>query len=117
MISSIHLPWPDRRLHPNARVHWGEKARVTKRARLDAAWEARISGVLPIPDAPLVVTAIFFPPDNRARDVDGMLASIKPALDGIADAIGVDDSRWSLALRREKSCPPGAVHIQIEVAE
>lgn len=28
MTHNIALPWPDRRLHPNARVHWAIKARA-----------------------------------------------------------------------------------------
>ena len=34
----------------------------------------------------------FFTPDNRKRDLDNLLAAMKPALDGMARAIGVDDA-------------------------
>jgi len=34
----------------------------------------------------------FHPPDNRRRDVQNMPATVKGAIDGIADAMGCDDS-------------------------
>ena len=36
----------------------------------------------------------FYPPDKRKRDDDGLLSSMKAARDGIADALGIDDSRF-----------------------
>lgn len=68
------------------------------------------------PDIPqnLKVTAVFFPPDNRRRDVDGMLSSIKSYLDGISDVIGVDDSKWQIALRREEPRKGGLVRVELE---
>ena len=38
------------------------------------------------------VRVTFHPPDMRARDLDNMFASIKGGLDGLADALGIDDS-------------------------
>lgn len=116
---SIDLPWPSRVLHPNARSHYMAKAKVAKKARADAAWIAKAAGIRRSdPDIPqfLKVTIIFCPPDNRRRDLDGMLSSLKSALDGIADATGVDDSKWEIALRREAPVKGGLVRIQIEDA-
>lgn len=114
---SIEFPWPARELHPNARVHRMAKARATKRAREDAAWSVKAAGIGRIKAEALKVTAIFFPPDNRRRDLDSMLASIKGHLDGIADVIGVDDSRWQIAIRKEAPRRQGAVRIEIEVVK
>ena len=36
----------------------------------------------------------FCPPDHRRRDLDNIIASMKAANDGIADALGIDDSRF-----------------------
>ena len=33
----------------------------------------------------------FVAPDNRSRDLDNLLACIKPQLDGVASALGIDD--------------------------
>jgi len=116
MTLVIDLPWPSRDLHPNARVHWARKARATKQARSDAAWLALSSGVRTHDFAgadQLGVTLIFTPPDNRARDTDGMISSVKGYCDGIADVVGVDDSRWVLGIRREKPRKPGFVRVEI----
>lgn len=70
------------------------------------------------PDIPerIKVTAVFFPPDNRRRDIDGMLSSIKSYLDGIADVIGVDDSKWQIEISREGARKGGLVRIELSEA-
>ncbi len=87
------LPWPSRDLHPNARVHWARKAKAVKAARQQADILALAAGWQHVswPDGPLHVWIDGYPADRRRRDADGLLSSMKAALDGIADAIGVDD--------------------------
>lgn len=113
----VDLPWPSRVLHPNARVHWGKRAKAAKAARLAAAWAAKAAKLGPIEADLLKVTAVFSPPDDRPRDDDGMLSNIKSYLDGIADVIGIDDSRFRTFIRREPKRPGGNVRIEIEVAD
>jgi Holliday junction resolvase len=116
MITLV-LPFPDRALSPNSHLHWSRKAKAAKAARQTANWIAREAGIRPNdPDIPaaLKVTAIFSPPDNRPRDIDGMLSSLKSALDGIADATGVDDSKWQIAIRKDAPVKGGAVRIELE---
>jgi crossover junction endodeoxyribonuclease RusA len=48
--------------------------------------------------APLRVTLRVYPPDKRRRDWDNIIASLKSGLDGIADALGIDDSRFRLSI-------------------
>lgn len=110
----VDLPWPPRELHPNDRPHWAVKARKTKAARRDAAWAAKAAGIKPSTAPKAHVTAIFTPPVNRARDLDGMVTNIKPYLDGIADVIGIDDSKWTLGEPRfEPAKAPGFVRLEI----
>lgn len=93
----IVLPWPPRALSPNARVHWSKKHRAAKTQKRDAALLAQAAGYGRIdwPEAGrLCVWVTGYPADRRRRDADNMLASIKHALDGIADVMGVDDSRF-----------------------
>jgi len=35
-----------------------------------------------------------YPADRRRRDADGLLSSLKSALDGIADSLNIDDRRF-----------------------
>ena len=58
----------------------------------------------------------FCPPCRRKRDLDNALASIKAGLDGIADVIGVDDSKWSLALAWGEPVTRGRVQIELTAA-
>ena len=44
-----------------------------------------------------------------------MLASLKSSFDGIADVIGVDDSKWDIAIQRAEPVRGGNVRIEIEV--
>ena len=88
---TIILSWPPRDLHPNARVHFHAKAKATKAYRY-AAWATALGEGPELPEArPIALTVEFSPPDNRRRDVDGLLSSIKAGLDGISDAYGLND--------------------------
>ena len=114
---TVELPFPPRALHPNSRVHWAARAKATKQAREDAAWWARAAGVKPMRKAkPLVVFLTFFPPDKRRRDWDGAVSSCKAYFDGIADALGVDDSNFRPGVIRWGEPRDGGV-VRIEIAE
>jgi len=114
MALILDLPWPSRDLHPNARVHWSKRAKAAKKARADAGWAAKGAGAKKVDALALQVTVTFSPPDNRVRDVDGMLSNCKSYLDGIADVIGVDDSKWQITIRRSDPVKGGAVRFEIE---
>jgi crossover junction endodeoxyribonuclease RusA len=95
----IVLPWPPRELSPNARVHWAAKGRAAKSYRSACFWIAKRDGKPLDHDGRLHVLVEFVPPDRRSRDRDNMLASIKAGLDGLAEALGVNDSRFDLTIR------------------
>jgi crossover junction endodeoxyribonuclease RusA len=94
----IELPWPSRDLHPNARVHWGRKAKAAKAARRAgyfATLAVRRGSRDPVfGDGRIHLWVTFYPPDRRTRDDDGLLTAFKPWRDGIADGMLVDDSRF-----------------------
>lgn len=94
---NITLPWPPRELSPNVRQHYMALARAKKSYRAACAWQAFSQGAKRI-DAPrLFVHLVFVPPDRRARDADNCLAAMKSGLDGLADVLGVDDSKWRVS--------------------
>ena len=111
---TVDLPWPPRILHPNERPHWAKKASATRAARFAASAMARKIGKIDA-DA-MKVTAIFSPPSKHPRDLDGMLSNIKAYLDGIADVIGVDDSKWAIVPCWGEPCKGGNVRIVLEAA-
>ena len=95
----IVLPWPDKGLSPNARLHWAQKSKLTKAARKRAMLETVVARYKPADFAgsgEVHVWITFFPPDRRRRDHDNMQASLKASLDGIASALQIDDNRFRL---------------------
>ena len=115
------FPWPSSKLSPNARQHWGQKAKAVKDARHLAGLivfaqletglrEARASVA---GKDRIDVTITFYPPDNRRRDDDNMIAAFKSCRDGIADALGVDDRAFRPVYRFEDAAKPGRVEVAL----
>ncbi len=115
----LELPWPDKGLSPNARLHWAPLANLKAEARKMAAWAAKAA----IPykdrkwiaggDGKIPIKVTFYPPDNRRRDDDNMVASFKAYRDGIADAFGVDDRRFQPHYHFEDAQKPGRVEVTL----
>jgi crossover junction endodeoxyribonuclease RusA len=96
---TITLPWPDKALSPNASSpgNWHHKARKTKIAREVAYWTALTAGAAHMVfDPPVFVHMKFIPPTRRRRDEGNLIGWVKAYLDGIADAIDVDDQHFRL---------------------
>lgn len=112
---TIFLPWPDRKLSPNAREHWSSVAKVKKRAKHDACYATMDAGLRNIDAEAITVRVSFYPPDRRPRDIDNCLASMKAAFDGIAQAIGIDDSKWKIEINpRGPVEKHGMVKVELE---
>lgn len=118
-LLAVTLPFPDKRLNPNNAngMHWAATSGLRKKAHMDGfvlgRQAARSAEWTPARgDVPLRIT--FDLPDRRLRDRDNLLAAMKPSLDGIAEALGVDDSQFEpVLLKRRFGRKPGAVHIEI----
>ncbi len=116
----LELPWPPKELSPNARHHWAAAARAKKafRSRCRALGEGQALASVKNGAQRVLVSLTFFPPDKRHRDWDNMLASMKAGLDGLADAMGVDDSRWRLSFNVSDVVEKGGlVLVTVEVAK
>ena len=119
----IELPWPSSSLSPNSRTHWAQLAKAKKAFRTRCKVLAVGSGLPAVKNAVagqlgafVRVSLLFAPPDRRRRDLDNVLASMKSGLDGLADAMGVDDSRWKLAIEMApEPVKGGAVLVTVEV--
>jgi crossover junction endodeoxyribonuclease RusA len=97
----LELPFPPKELSPNARVHYMKKAKVVADYREECAWEAMVrQHDHGRPVAPPVRAAVtFVVPTRHKRDLDNLLASLKPAWDGLVDAgvlAGDDAERFSV---------------------
>lgn len=109
----IELPWPPKELSPNARIHFHAKGRAVKAYREQAYWLTKAAGLLAPAEGGIALRFDFHPPDKRKRDLDNMLASIKAGVDGIADALEVNDQRFGFWLSREEPVKDGKVVVSI----
>ena len=81
------LPLPSRSLSPNARVHWAVKARTVKWYRQAAHIAATMALGRRKPRWRRATVQVTFRFRTRhRRDPDNLLASLKPAFDGLVDA-------------------------------
>lgn len=119
---TVRLPWPDPGLSPNARLHFRKLAELKRGAR----HEARILtlealNVRPLPFGKkdrLAVEAVYCPPDHRRRDLfENMPASIKAHVDGVFDALEVNDNQVRRAVGEwgEVDAGDGYVVLTLEV--
>jgi crossover junction endodeoxyribonuclease RusA len=117
-MTRLELPWPAKELSPNARGHWAKMARFKKGARELAQWTTYEAGLVDtslmhLLPSPLQITITFCPPDKRRRDLDNAIASFKSAQDGIADALGIDDSKWAVSYRFGEVVKGGRVVVEL----
>lgn len=66
------------------------------------------------PPGALALSLTFCPPDKRRRDLDNLLAAMKPDFDGVSQALGVDDQLFEpLTLRRGEPVKGGRVVLEV----
>lgn len=112
-MTDLTLPWPPKELNPNARVHWSKKSRAAKSYRTACHLLCRQAGIKP-PEGRALLSLEFIPPDKRRRDDDNCLASFKAGRDGIAGALGIDDSNFVTLLQiSAETIKGGAVRVRI----
>lgn len=105
----IELAYPHRILSPNVRSHWAVVAVKRRKAKSDAFYAAKASGIAPGKRLKLT----FCPPDSRIRDIDNAFASLKSALDGIAAAWGVNDRAFTFSLEWGQPISGGRVLVEV----
>ena len=95
---NIEIGWPAKALSPNARSrsHW-PRTNALKAAKKEGYGAAllEVGTTYKHPgEGPIKVVITAYPKVQRNRDADNLIASVKGHLDGIAKALGVDDSRF-----------------------
>lgn len=92
---NVTLPWPPSVLSPNARpAHWSIKAKAAKAYRTACKALAEASGMEAPTSQKIALWLEFVPPSRRRFDDDNLVASFKAGRDGLAEALGIDDSRF-----------------------
>lgn len=118
-MDEIHLAiaLPPAELSPNARAHWGAKAKATKAYRDQAYMETILAGGRDRKWSKAEAEAVFYWPDHRRRDLGNADASLKAAWDGMVDAgLLVDDRAEVLShlpskFRISKDRPRVEIHL------
>ena len=111
-MTLIVLPFPPASLSGHAKGHWRAKAAVTKQHREWARLITLAAGPLGVPDSgDIPIRVRFIPPSNRG-DRTNFPNRLKASLDGIAMALGVNDSRF---LPSYEFCPPSPKAARVEV--
>lgn len=118
-MTEITLSWPHRSLWPNSRID-RRAATSHRQTQKREAWALTTQAVAkfrrPTRDQFRHINITFHPPDKIRRDLDNMLASIKAGLDGVSDALGVDDSEWTITIKKGDVRKGGAVVVQLCLA-
>jgi crossover junction endodeoxyribonuclease RusA len=109
----IELPWFPNALRPNARPHFMAKATATKKARQWAFLATKEVQPFPPREGPIKLIVCYFPKTAHALDMDNCIAASKAYFDGIAQALGVNDSRFVIAPHIAQPVKGGRITVQI----
>lgn len=118
-MTSITLPYPHKILWPNgARRNRYAIAREVKKHRHWAATATRAAKWIAPEGTPQVTITVHPKPTGPHPDKDNVSSSAKSYLDGIADALGVNDRTFETPrVVFGERCPGGAFVLSIGGAE
>lgn len=117
---TLRFPFPPGELSPNVSVHHMTKARKVKEYRDTCGWLAK-GQLQPTPitlASPVLASVTFGVTDKRRRDLDNLMASIKPLWDGMVDAdVLQDDSTEHLRHAESKLVVGDEKYVEVELRE
>ena len=97
----VVLGWPPSDLSPNKRLHWAKVASAKKHYRQACLsvtkHQLKKYKFSEFPEK-LVLEMTFIPPDRRNYDRDNLVARMKSGIDGLADALCIDDKRFNTVI-------------------
>ncbi len=117
-MPNLILPWPAKGLSLNDRVHWSVRARVFKASK-QLAWREAVKAKLVVPSGAVThVWITAYAPTRNFPDRDNIQTRCKAYLDGIALALGVNDSTFYPHTDISKTpVKGGAIHIRLTGTE
>ena len=93
----VVLPFPPSDLSGHNNGSWYDKKRIVATYRAEAfhltKQEKRNSGYIVPAEGDILIAFYFYPPDDRSDRVN-FANRLKPQIDGIAEALGVNDKRF-----------------------
>ena len=117
MTITIRVPWtPPAGLGVNAHKHWRVKhgpEQEGKQAAFLAARSTLARTPWQCPDMPVLVAVIHWEKRSRKKDADNALGAVKWLVDGICEAIGIDDRRFVTSMAFQKIDPAKQGYVDI----
>ena len=117
-VIRVELDFPPAELFPNRAkgTHWGKLYKLRSDYRDSSTWLAKHQlKNWKHKGGNIKLTITFEMPDKRKRDADNCLAAAKGALDGLADALFVNDQLFQpILIYRVESKKPGKLIVEIE---
>lgn len=116
---TIKLPFPPAELFPNRKngTHWATTNKVKTKYKEDCFYLSKMQiKDRPWQDGDIRMTLVYVMPDKRHRDADNCLAASKAGLDGLADALIINDKRFQpITIYRISGEKPGNLIVQLEM--
>ncbi len=108
----LRLGWPNSKLNPNKSRgrHWTYNHKEKAAAKKEGWAEAKLRGAKNLSGSTFLLKVTGYPPHSSRLDDDNFLSSLKHHRDGIAEAMGVDDSAFQWVFEGfDRSGQPGVV--------
>ena len=96
MNAELFLPWPDKRLSPNHKLHHMILHRLRKAYRTNCMWSLKEQGVKALNAETVKVDIVFHPPNANRRDRDNCIGAFKSGQDALSAVLGIDDSKFEV---------------------
>lgn len=112
----IELPFPSSKLSGHQGGRWRDKARVIATHR-SWAFHATKAARLSVPEEGDIAIAFRFIPPNRRGDRTNYPNRLKPYIDGIAEALGVNDRRFLPSYEFAEPEKGGKVLVELSVCQ
>lgn len=108
----IVLPFPSSALSGHAKGHWHSKSGPTAKHR-QWAFDATLAAKPGVPAQGDVRLHIHFVPPDRRGDRVNFWNRCKPYIDGIAEALSINDARFLPSMSFAEPEKPGRVEVRI----
>lgn len=121
MSFTILLPYPPAELLPNKPIHYMKRGALKKKLRAECNYVSTINPTFKKMAAgkDCIPLKIVFVMPHAKCDLDNLLASFKAGIDGMADALGVNDRRFRpiIVNDRLKSKEAKAGRVEVTIYE
>lgn len=112
----IVLPFPPASLSGHNKGSWHSKSAIVRKYR-EWARNATLAARPTVPATGDIGIRFTFTPPDRRGDRLNFANRTKPYADGVADALGVNDSRFLPSYHFTAPAKPGCVTIELHAAE